>query len=463
MALPVNEVLVGDCRDVFQTLPEESVHCVVTSPPYWGLRDYGVAPSAWGGDPACAHAWGRQERGRRKDVLPAEESEAGRLGLDDRSSGGSDGGRFCQGCGAWLGQLGLEPTLDLYVEHLVGIFRQVRRVLRDDGTVWLNLGDSYVSNAAHTAWDHGFKRRNGGAVAPTGSAAPARAPNATGGRASGLKPKDLVGIPWRVAFALQADGWWLRSDIIWSKPNPMPESVQDRPTKAHEYVFLLAKSARYFYDAEAIREPHKAASIARYEYGLRLKADPLAIKGSLHDRVQAGIGQSERMGDFINEAGRNKRSVWTVASQPYAEAHFATFPPDLVKPCILAGTSEAGCCEACGAPRERITEKRATGRVRQRSTGGLGTEIRRAPQGLAPVGGTFQEGVVVDTVGWQPTCDCDAEAAPCTVLDPFCGSGTVGQVAEAHGRRWVGIDVNPEYGKLARERTAQAGLPMLAR
>jgi DNA modification methylase len=227
------DILHGNCRQVLPTLPPESVQCCVTSPPYWGLRDYGVD-----------------------------------------------------------GQLGLEPTPDEYVANMVAVFSEVARVLRDDGTLWLNLGDSYASGSKGSGGPNEKQDSNAGSYYDI------RKFN------HGLKPKDLCGIPWRVAFALQADGWYLRSDIIWHKPNPMPESVTDRPTKAHEYLFLLSKQERYFYDAEAIRE----------------------------DKSRHGGGQLGSP-DF-----RNKRTVWTIPSQPYSEAHFATFPEDLVKPCILAGS-----------------------------------------------------------------------------------------------------------------------------
>src|SRR5215470_1571320 len=212
----------GDAREVLAALPAASVDCCVTSPPYWGLRDYDLEPQLWGGDADCRHFW-------------------------DRATGGGAGGRLCSACGAWLGHLGLEPSIELYVRHLVEVFRAVRRVLRPWATLWLNLGDCYNSGTS--------ARRK---PAPTRQGY-WQAAGSMGDRrlhAVGVKTKDLVGIPWRVALALQADGWYLRSDVIWSKPNPMPESVTDRPTRAHEYLFLLAPGTRYFYDADAIREPH---------------------------------------------------------------------------------------------------------------------------------------------------------------------------------------------------------------
>lgn len=255
-------ILQGDCREVLTTLPSESAQCCVTSPPYWGLRDYGVD-----------------------------------------------------------GQLGMEATPEQYVAAMVDVFRAVRRVLRPDGTLWLNLGDSYTT---------------GGSTARR--ARPTRRPWATymagcgaSGRRRGLKAKDLVGIPWRVAFALQADGWWLRSDIIWSKPNPMPESVTDRPTKAHEYVFLLTKSERYYYDADAIREPHEAPRKAGRFTGN-------AIVNAMREGRDVGDNLGERKLVEPHPLGRNARSVWSIATQPFPEAHFAVFPPELARRCVLAGS-----------------------------------------------------------------------------------------------------------------------------
>jgi DNA modification methylase len=254
----------GDCIEVLRTLPDESVQCCVTSPPYWGLRDYGHDS-----------------------------------------------------------QIGLEATPEAYVGRMVEVFREVRRVLREDGTLWLNLGDSYAGNATS-----GGQNKNDGGPAVRVSGVPTK----TG---DNLKPKDLVGIPWRVALALQADGWYLRQDIIWHKPNPMPESVTDRCTKAHEYVFLMAKSERYYYDAEAVSEASKYPEDNRKA---RQKASD----------YESMMGNSGQIRAVINPKGarsyltRNRRSVWTVTTKPYGGAHFAVMPPDLVKPCILAGCPEGG-------------------------------------------------------------------------------------------------------------------------
>lgn len=256
-------ILEGDWINQLRTLPDESVQCCVTSPPYWGLRDYGTK-----------------------------------------------------------GQLGLEKTPEEYVSKMVAGFREVRRVLKNDGTLWLNLGDSY-SSGGRGSYDSSLVSKTSG-IQNNSSGGTRNTP-------SWAKPKDLIGIPWMVAFALRADGWYLRSDIIWHKPNPMPESVTDRPTKAHEYIFLLTKSAKYFYDAGAIKEPCQPQSVARLAY-------PVNTMGGPNGEFGARIGQGGRRTMLKQIVMSNKRSVWTVATAPYSEAHFATYPPDLIKPCILAGS-----------------------------------------------------------------------------------------------------------------------------
>ena len=252
----VNRCLAGDCRDSMRRLVADGVRvqCAVTSPPYWGLRDYGVT-----------------------------------------------------------GQLGLEPTIAEYIANMVEVFRLVRELLADDGVLWLNMGDSYAGGGrGGNPADSPFRKQatNVGSLV-----APSPVPD-------GLKPKDMCGIPWRLAFALQADGWWLRQDIVWSKPNPMPESVTDRCTKAHEYPFLLTKRERYYYDAEAIAEPSSGWNGSRFDDGK-------------NEIVHSNVGRNRKP---VGSETRNKRSVWTVATQPYSEAHFATFPPALIEPCILAGS-----------------------------------------------------------------------------------------------------------------------------
>lgn len=298
----------GDCREILRALPDESVNCVVTSPPYFGLRDYGTAQ--WeGGSAECDH---KQYLGGNGSASAKQVSSAGTQQYNYRDT--------CRKCGARRidQQIGLEQTPEEYVAQMVAVFREVRRVLRSDGTLWLNLGDSYAGSNM-TGGNNGINMDGG-----EGGFKMQRQFKRTQSL-SGLKPKDLIGIPWRVAFALQADGWWLRQDIIWHKPNPMPESVRDRCTKAHEYIFLMSKSAKYWYDAEAVMEQ----GAGREKFGNSRKI-------SHDDRNDCARR------DMTIVQSRNRRSVWTVSTKPYSEAHFATFPPDLIEPCVLAGCPEGG-------------------------------------------------------------------------------------------------------------------------
>ena len=298
--------------------------------------------------------------------------------------------------------------------------------------MWLNLGDSYASN-----WP--CNRRNVvGAGSLENGKREARPPRM--GR--GLKEKDLIGIPWRVAFALQADGWYLRSDIIWAKPSPMPESVTDRCTKAHEHIFMLTKSARYFYDAEAVKEP--------------------AAKGAAGSKFNTGKTASHQMGRSSDKereenGTRNRRDVWTIATKPYRGAHFAVFPPDIPEICIKAGTSERGCCPVCGAPWVRVVERTPIKRYRPNP---LTERDLVKTAGGSQVVPNDVAGCKSETVGFRPSCDCGGgNPVPCTVLDPFAGSGTTGAVAKSLGRDYILIEANPDYIELIEARLAAAERP----
>ena len=404
------KIITGHVLEVLRAMPPESVHTVVTSPPYWGLRDYGIEPQVWGGEASCEHAWGEELlRGGPAGAQGSSSQRAGRSSAAIQGRSADRLGAWCQRCGAWRGSLGLEPTPQLFVEHLVEVFREVRRVLRSDGTVWLNLGDSYVSapNGGHGYDTSTLTKPKDGSTRAGHMANP---PGLTKGRTfGGLKPKDLVMVPARSALALQADGWWVRQDIIWSKPNPMPESVTDRCTKSHEYLFLLSKSERYYFDAEAIKEPSSEGTHERrskYKTGVKPVAGWATGSRSHHviehnkqkntGRKLADEGYGIKNNKSFDEAmavmpsTRNKRSVWTVTTQPFKEAHFATFPPALIEPCILAGCPKGG-----------------------------------------------------------------------TVLDPFGGAGTTGLVADRHGRDAVLVELSPAYAKMAEERIRQDG-PLFA-
>jgi len=395
-------ILQGDCIEQLRTMAAQSVHTCVTSPPYFGLRDYGHD-----------------------------------------------------------GQIGLEETPDAYVAKMVEVFREVRRVLRDDGTLWLNLGDSYASSGDKTTGqDYGASKTS---TLTTGTRQFRREINreASGGNKKrrfdfgGIKHKDLIGIPWRVALALQAVGWYLRQDIIWQKTNPMPESGTDRCTKAHEYIFLLTKSARYYYDAEAVKEPVAESTIGRgsVDFG--------GAKGRSYNPIPSdpnyrnGKEQWGRTYDYekSSETGRNRRSVWTVATQPYSGAHFATFPPDLIRPCILAGCPKE-CCAKCGAPLERVV-KRTTATPGQKP--GYTKDCTGRNDGERA--GAFTNHTST-TLYFRPTCSCNAGTIPGTVLDPFGGSGTTAQVAIKEGRSAVLIELNPKYVKLAHRRIRGTQMPL---
>lgn len=358
-------ILTGDAIEQLKTLPDRSVQCVVTSPPYYALRDYGVP-----------------------------------------------------------GQIGLEDTPQEYVARLVEVFREVRRVLRDDGTVFLNLGDSYAANRSYQVCDnkHVDVGNNHGSHVP-----------------SGLKPKDMMGIPWRVAFALQDDGWWLRSDIIWSKANPMPESVADRPTKSHEYIFLLTKSARYYWDQEAVKEESVMRPQNRNTNGRGEKDE--------------GYADHRKAPGMTDPSGRNIRTVWNIPTEPYSEAHFATFPTEIPRRCIKAGTSEKGCCPSCGAPLRRVVDAKRVMRHELSDDDpnyrpGRYTVKANGKDDYAKGGGqAFRQST---TLGWQPTCTCNAsDPVPCVVLDPFGGSGTTAAVAMELGQDAILCELNPEYVPLA--------------
>lgn len=323
------QILVGDVLDQLRLLPAESAHCCVTSPPYWGLRDYGTA--AWeGGDPKCDHVEG-MVRGDTERKTPGGRGGSFRGGARQFSS-------ECGKCGAFRidQQIGLEATPELFIAKMVEVFRGVWRVLRPDGTCWINIGDSYTSGGRAT-WRSGASENKGQDV-QNDMERPDTPP--------GLKPKDIVGIPWMLAFALRADGWYLRQDIIWAKPNPMPESVTDRCTKAHEYIFLLSKSERYFYDAEAIKERSEGATPEGRNSRMNVDRDPK------HTMMRPSVKRGHFNGKTNEMPGReafravtewrNKRDVWEIASEAFPDAHFATFPTALVRPCILAGSPEGG-------------------------------------------------------------------------------------------------------------------------
>jgi DNA modification methylase len=367
-------VIVGDARRL--PLADESAHCCVTSPPYLGLRDYGVA-----------------------------------------------------------GQIGLEATPAEFVAEMVAVMREVRRVLRPDGTLWLNLGDSYAND---TKWGGRSSDKNRNVISGGYQGQRAR-------RATGLKPKDLMGMPWRVALALQDDGWFLRSDIVWSKGNAMPESVRDRPSRSHEFVFLLSKRPRYYYDSIGVREK----AVCRHGSGNGFKR-PCRLTHLAPDGTPRGNDEQWRPTEH-----RACRSVWSINTQPYREAHFAVMPPALADRCIRAGTSEHGVCPACGSPWRRIVE-----RSRVATRPGTSTKVAGLESDAVGNRDPLRHVSTTRTLGWEPTCRCGAgDPVPAVVLDPFCGAGTSGVAAVGLGRSFVGVELNPEYAAMADRRISRPHAP----
>lgn len=406
--MELNKVYLGNSLEVIKTFPDESVDCVVTSPPYYGLRDYGTG--TWvGGDPNCDHEAARKKT--RFDYA-IDEKQASSKGTDMKCYS-----NVCPICGAVRKdeQIGLEETPEAYIERLVSLFREIRRVLKKEGTCWVNLGDSYNSSPSGNSAENIETHRDSISYKKVKKGED-RSQQRKAGLVKGLKPKDLIGIPWMFAFAMRADGWYLRQDIIWHKPNPMPEAVTDRCTKSHEYIFLFSKSQKYFFDYEAIME--EAVTQVDPRIGKRVEYDGMrkgqegtgnrsfvSLKvrygnGTKAERThEQGYAQKENGGHRDNSGGfdsemvikdgmvvRNKRDVWSVQVRPNKEAHFATYPQMLIQPCILAGCKQGG-----------------------------------------------------------------------VVLDPFMGSGTTGIVARKLGRKYVGIELNPEYQKMAERRIANLG------
>jgi DNA modification methylase len=387
--MKLNTIYNENCLDTVRRMPDGFIDCVVTSPPYYGLRCYNH---------------------------------------DE--------------------QFGLEKTPEAFVKNLVDLFREIRRALKDTGSVWLNLGDSYASvKSRYSSRPHtlsGGKDR--------GDSHNKKPDLYHYAKQVGIKDKDLIGIPWMVAFALRADGWYLRQDIIWHKPNPMPESVTDRCTKSHEYIFLLTKSQRYFYDSEAVKE--KANYDGRKDTVMKgsQKYNTAVVPGQAAHTF--AVGGHERW--QMNENGdhvRNKRSVWTVTTKPFKDAHFATFPEDLIVPCIKAGTSEKGCCPKCGKPWERVVDRKRMARnefkpgdprYRPNTYKGAHGDIN----GKADAGYTE-----TTTIGWQPACECgDHTPVPAIVYDPFMGAATTAVVAHKLNRNWIGSELNPDYVEITEKR-----------
>lgn len=543
-------IMIGHVIDALRRLPAESVHCVVTSPPYWGLRSYKTPSQVWGGNAECSHRWQPMLKPAANGMVFSE--------MRDRREGGSlndasatrkpNWSESCALCDAWRGEHGLEPTITLYLRHVLLWTREVRRVLRPDGVFFLNMGDCYHSGDRgeyqNTRTRHDSLQSSN--LASDFVGAPNRMPQA------GLKDKDLVQMPARVSLMLQEDGWWCRSKIVWAKGisfipgysgSVMPESTGDRPTRAYEEVFLFTKSAQYFLDMDAIREPLAESSLARIsqptfdgqtgggkDYGASGVNRNRSARKALENlrthvgrsrmrrdagREQQGLRTAEKFGhgpgwrdkivqnpnlagrrqapepgepNAFHPLGRNVRDVWAINPEPFdyemcrackrvydgreygmlADAprdgdappkkvcrcgrfdewlsHFAVFPQALALPCVQAGTSEKGCCQECGAPWERVSEP--TGYVNQR-------EQAYVP-GNSPTktDSTGWRATKQATDRWRPTCPHKQATVPCTVFDPFVGSGTTLLVAAENGRHSIGVELQEDYVPLIRKRLA---------
>lgn len=438
--MELDQIVCSDALDYLRTLPDECVNCVVTSPPYFGLRDYGTA--TWdGGDLNCQHSVGNQV---------SDNKWAGAITTGMRP--GADAWH-CRKCGAVRidRQIGLEHTPALYVQALVELFREIKRVLRKDGTVWLNLGDGYAgSGPGNKKGDFSSSGLHGAKTSEKYRETLTKSVQTVVDKTHlGIKSKNLMMIPARVALALQDDGWYLRAEIVWSKGNSMPESVRDRVTRSHEMVYLLTRSAHYWYDADAIKEPAKESSVARIQ-----QANFVNQMGGDKDYGKTGVNSSRSMRKTLENWAKqdepvmmsNARSVWDINTAPTPFAHFATMPPELVRRCVLAGCPDKVCFE-CGAPYTRLRQR--TGHVNRR-------EAAHVPGNSdTKVDSTGWQPVSVATGQWQPTCACNAPVSAGIVLDPFMGSGTTALVSRARGRHYLGCDLNAEYVALARDRLRQ--------
>jgi len=509
-------ILQGDALDVLKDLPDQSVHCIVTSPPYWGLRDYKIEPSIWDSDPDCRHRW----RKPQKPHKPGQVKDGKAVHSEVATGQRAERGQFCR-CGAWRGTLGLEPSPELFVEHLVMIFAECWRVLRDDGTLWVNIGDSSASGKGTCNNPGGgpMSRLSAHQQRKEDGAHPLDRMNVSDLRAAGLKPGDLVGIPWRFALAMQAAGWTLRQDNCWAKKSPMPESVSGwswqrhqikvksgerakkgtrkaegdirkphgaakakdangssvftgqaqwkdcpgcpkceandgwilrkgswRHTRAHEYIFMFSKGMGYYCDGEAVKEAGSESPRAK---------EGVAGESAVDRKAR---GKENYMG---TNGTRNPRSVWTLRQDCYQGPHYAAFPQDLPRKVIQASTSEKGVCPECGSPWTRMIEKpkgtpepaRGWDREAHKRMGEKRDSLRAA-------GGDHDNPFpAAKTVGWKPSCDCNAgDPVPATVLDCFGGTGTTAMAAEELHRDSILIEIAAHYIPLIKERTAQRSL-----
>lgn len=442
----------GDVRETLRDMPADSVNCVMTSPPYYGLRDYGEGnESLWGADPDCDHEWTTEttpaQGGQNTEDNPPD--VGGNASTQDTRLRGGDGiesGR-CAACGAWRGQLGLEPSLDQFIANIVEVAESVRHVLRPDGSFWLNLGDSYASS--------------GGPQTGENMGAPKRVPETQPTRTTQFPAKSKMLVPHRIAIALQDAGWLVRNDVVWHKPNPMPESVTDRLSTTFEFVFHLTPNPSYHYDLDAIREPYADATVTSAEEGHGWSG---AGKTSPDDDFATGSGglndPDTTRADCLHPGGKNPGDVFEVPTKAFPDAHFAVYPPTLCETPIKATCPEQ-VCASCGTPYERDIEREIPDDPGRADDSKLDADDDRLSDrarstAARQLGGNYQEQLEnreVEMNGWLQTCECATDdTAPGIVLDPFAGAGTTCLVGKDLGRRFVGVELNPEYVALAQKR-----------
>ena len=428
----------GHVLDILQGLPSENVDCVPTSPPYWGLRSYKTEPIIWG-DNNCEHKWGQSLAGAGKNndqtAGVKQLTNVGAISRDYRPQS-----NFCLKCGAWKGELGLEPTIELYISHLLQIFDEVKRVLKKTGTLWVNIGDSYASGKG-TCFNPGGGKGSfsGHGDRKDAGAYPLDRGNISMLRAEGLMPKSLCLIPERFALGMVERGWILRNVIIWYKPNPMPESVKDRFTGTYEYLYFFTKAQRYWFEQQFEQQTGNAHS-----------------RGTEQGNQQYQEARESYYGfksPIVNlPQGRNKRDVWEINTQPcpLRGVHFATFPEELIETPILAGCPSM-ICKKCGKARERIYEK--TGHLNKR-------EVAHVPNNSPMKTDSTGWGYITKSTDNYSDCGCNAGFEPGVVMDIFAGIGTTGAVAKRLGRKYIGIELSAQYCELHKKRLQAVPLAM---
>lgn len=434
--LKINDIYEGNCIEVLKTMPDESINCVMTSPPYWALRDYGIKEDIiWDGDNTCKHNWEKDlpfagQVSRNKDLTTGFQNKAKICsnGQIPTSNNKPTSGNFCSKCNAWKGQLGLEPIFDLYIKHLCDIFDEVKRVLRKDGTCWVNLGDSYGSGKGEKGIiTEGLENKK---------------------KVKGFE-KSLLNIPARFSIEMMNRGWILRNTIIWHKPNCMPSSVKDRFTVDFEYLFFFVKNKSYWFETQY--EPIAISTLERGKYHI---GNNYKNKGIENKTVQ-GLGKLVFNKD--SPGNRNKRTVWSITTHPFKEAHFATYPEELCYTPIKAGCPEF-VCNKCKKIRETIwlthVPKRSNGTSKQKEYVRLGNRTGGAAT-FNPLWRKLKDELPIDKIIGYTDCKCNAGLSPGIVLDPFFGAGTTGLVALKQNKSFIGIELNQEYIEIANKRLSK--------